>query len=317
MNASPEIIIARTDARFARRVAGIAFAMALTFLPGCGGDFDPASRVTDLRVLAVRADSPYAAPGESVHLEALAVDPAARAITWGWGLCVNPASPSAPGCLAALDFSTVVIEKGRSTFDFALPSDVITSLPAAAAGHAAVGTVVVACPGELAPRVGSIPFACVDAEGRTLTSDEYVVGVKRIFARLSDKNDNPVIADVTWDGEAWLPSEIKDVAFCDESGNDYGACTPSTQHRVAVAVPVSSSESGVDSLGAPFREQIIVQYYATEGMFEHDVRLASDTTTGWTARRESAGRSVTMWFVVRDDRGGVAWDQRQIRVADR
>jgi hypothetical protein len=81
--------------------------------------------VTDLRVLAVRADAPYAAPGQGVHLDALALDPAGRAISWGWGLCVNPASGSAPGCLAALDASTVVIGKDMPSFDFALPDDVI------------------------------------------------------------------------------------------------------------------------------------------------------------------------------------------------
>jgi hypothetical protein len=295
-----------------------AITCAMTCALACGGDFDPASRVTNLRVLAVRADAPYASPGETVHLEALAVDPAARAIAWGWGLCINPASPSAPGCLAALERSTVLIEKGLSTFDFVLPNDVISSLPPTVTGHAAVGTVVVACPGELALRGGSIPFACVDsASGQTLTTDEYVVGVKRIFARATDKNDNPIIGGVSWDGAEWLPSEIKDVTACAESGNDYGACSPSEQHLVTVSVPEASTESGVDSFGAPFREQVVVQYYASEGIFEHDVRLAGNATTGWTARRESAGHSITMWFVVRDDRGGVAWTERQIRVAAR
>src|SRR5688500_13893185 len=118
-------------------------AAAFTLVQGCGGDFDPPSRVTDLRVLAVRADAPYAAPGQTVHLEALAVDPDSRELTWGWGLCINPASTSAPGCVAALDTSTVVIEKGRSGHDFALPGDVITSLPAVAEAHASVRAVVV------------------------------------------------------------------------------------------------------------------------------------------------------------------------------
>jgi hypothetical protein len=295
----------------------VAVAAMLTFGQGCGGDFDPASRVTDLRLLALRADAPYAAPGQQVHLDALAADPAGQAITWGWGLCVNPASPSAPGCLAVLDRSTVVVEKDASTFDFTLPSDVIASIPAAAAAHASVGVVVVACPGELGEARGSIPFQCRDASGRVLGTDEYVVGVKRVFARGTDKNENPVIAGVTWDGADWPASEIKDVVPCDESGNDYGACTSNEQHVIAVAVPQPSIESGVDSFGTSFHEQVVVQYYATEGIFEHDVRLADDTTTGWTARSASAGRTVTMWFVARDDRGGVAWDERRINVAAR
>jgi hypothetical protein len=298
--------------------AATAAILAITLAPGCGGDFDPASRITDLRVVAVRAETPYAAPGASVHLAALAVDPAARALTWGWGLCVNPMSATAPGCLAALDPSTIIIERDKTTFDFVLPNDVITSLPVGAAGHASVGAVVVACPGQLTSQRGSIPFACVEpADGRNLTTSEYVVGVKRIFARNTDRNDNPVIEGVTWDGADWPSSEIKEVVPCHETGNAYGACTRNEQHLIRVAIPPSSIESGVDSFGAPFHEQVIVQYYATEGIFEHDVRLAGETTTGWTARRGSAGQTVTMWFVVRDDRGGVAWEERQIRVAER
>jgi hypothetical protein len=253
-----------------------------------------------------------------VHLAALVVDPAARSLTWGWGLCVNPASATAPGCLSALDPSTVIIERDKATFDFIVPNDVITSLPAGAAGHASVGAVVVACPGQLTSQPGSIPFVCVEAAGgRALTTSEYVVGVKRIFARDTDKNDNPIIDGVTWDGAAWPSSEIKEVVPCDESGNEYEACTRNEQHLIRVAIPPASIESGVDSFGAPFHEQVIVQYYATEGIFEHDVRLARETTTGWTARRGSAGQTVTMWFVARDDRGGVAWEERQIRVAER
>ena len=301
--------------------AGLALsiaAAALGFAQGCGGDFDPGSRVTDLRVLAVRADAPYAVPGQNVHLEALVVDPRDRELNWAWGLCINPASSTAPGCVAALDASTVIIESGRSTFDFALPDDVITSVPAAAEAHASVGAVVVVCPGALSRQGGSIPFQCVDpAEGRALETDAFVVGVKRIFARTADKNENPVIAEVRWDGADWPEAEVKDVVPCDESGNDYGACTANEQHLITVNVPEASTESGVDSFGAAFREQLVVQYYATEGIFEHDVRLSSDTATGWVARRPAAGRTVQMWFVVRDDRGGVAWEERQVRVATR
>ena len=38
-------------------------------LAACTSDFDPGSRVTSLRVLAVRADLPLAHPGEEVQLD--------------------------------------------------------------------------------------------------------------------------------------------------------------------------------------------------------------------------------------------------------
>jgi hypothetical protein len=284
----------------------------------CGGDFDPASRIDDLRVVAVRADAPYAAPGQRVRLEALAIDPAERSINWAWGLCFNPASPSAPGCLAALDDATVVFGAAMSTFEFTLPDDVITSQPAEGRAHASVGAVVAACPGALSRVPGALGFRCVDeTTGGALDAHEYVVGVKRVFARAIDQNRNPVIAGITWDGAPWLAEEVKEIVACDTGGNDYGACSANDRHVVAVALPAQSSESGVDSFGEFFAEQVVVQFYATEGIFEHDVRLASDAVTGFVARRQSAAQTIRMWIVVRDDRGGVAWEERRVHVAPR
>jgi hypothetical protein len=300
--------------------SAFAFALAAAAagaVAGCA-EFDPAARVNDLRVLAVRADAPYAAPGQMVHLEALAVDPAARPLTWGWALCVNPAGNTAPNCLQAIDPATVVIEDGKTTFDFTMPDDVVTSLPPDGSARASVGVAVAACPGDLALQTAAVPFRCTDrATGRALETHEYVVGVKRIFARTTDKNENPVIDGITWDGVDWPASEMKEVVACDEEGNDYGACTQKEQHVIRVVVPGASVESGVDSFGAPFTEQVVVQFYASEGIFEYDSRLAADPWTGWVARRGAAGRDVDMWFVLRDDRGGVTWAERRVRVTPR
>lgn len=81
----------------------------------------------------------------------------------------------------------------------------------------------------------------------------------------------------------------------------------------------ASFESGVDSFGTPFTESLVVQYYATEGIFSDDARVASDSTTHWVARSAPDGKgeaqTLTMWFVARDGRGGVAWTTRTVSVA--
>ncbi|MET0592415.1 MAG: hypothetical protein ABW133_06935 [Polyangiaceae bacterium] len=296
----------------------LALFLGVTGNAGCAGDFDPAARVIDLRVLAVRADAPYATAGQTVHLEALVAEPAGRTLTWGWGLCVNPSYASATNCLQGLDPASIVIEQGKTTFDFTLPGDVITSLPSDGAPRASVGAVVVACPGDLSMQAGSIPFRCVDpATGRALETHEYVVGVKRVFARAVDKNENPVIEGITWDGADWPANEIKEVVACDEAGNDYDACAQEQKHGIRVGIPASSVEVGTDSFGIPYDEQVVVQYFSTEGIFEHEVSTVDKPESGWVARRSSAGRDVTMWFVVHDDRGGVTWEQRTVRVAPR
>ena len=62
---------------------------------------------------------------------------------------------------------------------------------------------------------GELPFRCVDANtAQELTSDRYVVSVKRIYVRRTDKNQNPAVPAVTWDGQPWAEGDVKEVAPC-------------------------------------------------------------------------------------------------------
>jgi hypothetical protein len=294
----------------------------LALLMGCSADFDPPSRIEGLRVLAVRADEPYAAPGDTVQLTALAVDPAGRALQWGWGTCVDPDSSEVVDCIDHADWSGFTIAPDAPTHAVTIPADAIDRLAPAARARATVGVITVVCPGDLSlpslpssiEATGSLPFVCRDhATGRTLATDEYAAGVKRIFVRATDRNANPTIANVTWDGHDWSDTATQHAAVCATDGNSLANCD-SVLHQVAANAAPGSAESGVDSFGASFAEQVIVQYYATEGSFSDGVRIASDPVTKWTARQETAGRTVTMWMVLRDDRGGVSWTSRTVQV---
>lgn len=73
----------------------VAIGIALAVF-ACGGEgFDPASKVDSVRLFVVRADKPYAKPGETVTLEALFTDarkekPRAAKMYWIPVLCLNP-----------------------------------------------------------------------------------------------------------------------------------------------------------------------------------------------------------------------------------
>lgn len=288
----------------------------------CEEEFDPGSRVTSFRVLAVSTDAPFARPGESVHFEALAVEPLGRTVTWGWASCVNPASSAVMGCLeqvaaevAAGNTSNVTIGPDQN-FDFMIPADALASLPVAARPSAIAGAVSVACPGTLSIAASeAMPFSCRDADsGREFGLDEFVVGLKRVTLRETDRNQNPSIASVTFDGEPWLAEDVKEVDSCNTDGNTYDDCKGDARHRIAAFVTAESVESGRDEFGEAFEEQVVIQHYATEGIFEDEVRVADDPETGWVARRSASGSELTLWFVARDDRGGVTWTERRVRV---
>ena len=82
--------------RSSRPYLGVALLLLGAFVVfACGGDFDPASKVDSVRLFAVKADKPYARPGESVTLEALFTDarkdkPRAAKLYWIPVLCLNP-----------------------------------------------------------------------------------------------------------------------------------------------------------------------------------------------------------------------------------
>lgn len=306
------------------KVSNLILSAALSAsIAACGSDFDPASRVTTTRILAVSADRPYAAPGEEVSLRALGHDPGGRPITWAYATCPNPSASTPTACVGQIVASaekaghapTFAMGEGLTSFSFRVPDDALSSVPPEARAAAMVGIVVVACPGTLSLGASAeVPIRCTDATGRVLPLDEFDVGVKRVFVRAKDRNANPAIAQVTWDGAPWPEGEVKEIAACgDASTNDYAKCD-GEKHDVAAITEPSSFESGVDELGGAFTEELVTQYYATEGIFEFPVRRADSPATGFVARKGASGRTIELFLVVRDSRGGSTWTTRTVRV---
>lgn len=292
---------------------------------GCDAPLPPGSTIDSFRVMAQQVDQPYARPGETVQLRSLSFDPEARPISWVWASCVNPASNDVDGCINRInqqpDPAAAVFAMGASADapTLTIPSDAISSLPQSARGAATVGVVSAACPGDLSlgDGPGGLPFRCLEAgTGRELSLHELIVGIKRIGVRQSDRNQNPVIAGVRFDGEDWPTDEVKSVDWCDRSDFDYGSCPKAAKHQLAALVTPDSFERGQDELGRSFEEQVVIQHFATEGIFESEFRIGAEPENGWVARKSAAGRTLTLWFVAHDDRGGESWTSRQVRVND-
>lgn len=296
-------------------------------LSGCEGNFDPASRVNTLRILAVRADLPYAHPGETVVLDAVAHDPDGRQLTWGWAVCENPSDSSVTGCLDTLKARVasgqpvnLTTGSAMTQFSVIVPSDLLTR-PSAVPGRALLGVIAVACPGTLEPGVlpttsdgDPLPIVCRDGNGERFSPFDFVVGMKRVFVRETDRNENPGIGEILWDGQPWPDTLVPTVDACGKQTNDASECSSGFRHDIRVDATPASFEAGTDENGSSFEEQLVVQYYATDGTFADDVRIAKSPETEWVARRDDSGKDVRFWFVVRDDRGGVTWAERTVTV---
>jgi hypothetical protein len=292
-------------------------------LAGCDDALEPGTKVDSFRVLAEQVDLPYAHPGETVQLSSLSFDPSGRQITWAWATCVNPESSDLDGCLAQIDASpdpsSAIFAMGPDTATAALtiPADALESLPTGARGAATVGVISAACPGDLSidRGPGDLPFRCQEpGTGRELALDELIVGFKRITVRETERNQNPVITGITFDGVDWPEGEIKTVGFCNASDFSYDPCPSKEKHQLAAQLSPESFEHGKDELGRDFTEQLVIQHYATEGIFEFEVRTGQSPKNGWVARKRASGQTLSLWFVARDDRGGVTWAERQVTV---
>ena len=282
-------------------------------LVACGSDLEDGSRIDKLRLLALRADEPFAHAGEAIALQLLLVQPDPQPLSYALATCTRPSGSTVQGCLAALDgpFRPLAIEDDHFTLDIA--DDALTHLPASARPSALVGAVIVACPGEIADgTTAALPLACRDPDGARLPLDAFEVGVKRIFLRERDRNQNPEIVSVRWDGEAWPEDRVPEARACEHANDDIDNCERELKH--AIHVETSEAERGVDENGTRFAEQLVVQFYATQGVFERPLRVATQADNHWAAQRLPTTDTAQLWFVVRDDRGGVGWTRRQVRV---
>jgi hypothetical protein len=314
----------------ARAAAAWGSAVAIAALSlGCNApSFTPASKVESVRILATHADAPYAAPGTTVHVTALAVDgrtnPATPMnVSWLPLPCVDPPGDAFFACFPAfagalptgVDLAPLLT--AGAAFSFEMPADAIARHPASP-GTDPYGLAVAftfACAGhvEYAPPpaggpLDAVPFGCFDDAGRRLGADDFVFAYSLVYAFADRTNANPTIDAVTYDGAAIDADAGVTVSRCTKANLDDCPTKP-----LDVVVPASSQEadpSNLDFNGVPLKEEIYVDYYLTAGKVAHDTVILYDPHRGrlggtgdaFTAP-QAAGDS-WLWVVVHDDRGG-------------
>jgi hypothetical protein len=290
---------------------GWTLALSVSVCAACsGGDFAPASRLAALRLIAVQADKPSAEPGDEVTLSAIYHDEEERSLSFGYALCDGSASSAALDCMRVMDPATLVISQDQPAFQFTMP---------ARSGDlkrdSAVGVVVIVCPGQIVMGdTYGVPVAC-EVDGQPLNVNDFEMGVKRVFYAGDTPNHNPEITALRWDGEPWPADEIKQVTPCDKDSDELDDCKAGFRHKLEVEA-ADAVEHYIDAQGNPSVEQVVAQFYATGGTFEYDVRTLASASTRWVAQKSDAGKTLTLHVVVRDTRGGVSWETRQVVVGE-
>jgi hypothetical protein len=264
-------------------------AALLAGLFGCAEELTPQSLVYDMRVLAVRAEPAAAAPGETVRLDALVVDPFGgdRDLSLLWAACVNPPADNPVRCL---ETATPQVLGEEDAVEAVIPDDALADRQ-----RGTLGVLLFVCAG------GTLTLG---ERGATCAGDDtaQIVAVKRVPIEAEPDNENPEIAGVLFDGEPFGESDLPAVPSCS------GDCTA---HRLTVRASDESAETYQDD-DAELREELISSFSATSGQMEVPFGFGATTEVEWTPPLGTG--LVLFWFALRDDRGGVTWVERQALV---
>jgi hypothetical protein len=196
-----------------------------------------------------------------------------------------------------------------------------------------------------AGNAGSFPLGCFDAEGRRLGSESFVPGFTQIYV-FADERENPnpplegikiIDANLTSQLRAdvlvpmdfvpladtqagavaagairartcFMEPDDRKIRSCDQ--NVYDDC-PVYTIDVDFGDDVADIDpEGTGLNGEQLRETVWIDYFASAGNFESELKLIFDSTTGvsddtstrWVAPQEPG--IVTIWAVLHDARGG-------------
>jgi hypothetical protein len=325
------------------------------------------SLVQSVRILASGSDPAYAQPGEEVSVQVLAYDgrssqPEPMQIYWLPFVCEDPEDDAYYACFAPFEGqgspdaglgdggpSIGALKPGvdltpflptGSSYQFQMPSDVVTSHDTPAGSPAPYGLAILfnaACAGhlEIVPLDPSsdnpeqIPIGCFDKNENQLGPDDWVLGFTRVYAFEPDAavngipivNTNPVISSVDVQGQTL------EVGLVPNTTQVYVTQAISTPHcsgscpsiPIGPNVPASSDEVNAQATtvnGGTQKEEIWADFYTTFGSFAGDSSLLYDATKGsigdagttdnqWTPPSEPGTGFI--WIVVHDDRGGASW----------
>jgi hypothetical protein len=164
----------------------------------------------------------------------------------------------------------------------------------------------------------AVPFGCFDDRGNRLGADDSVFAYSLVYAFPERANQNPEIEQVTFAGAPVDPSAGISLAYCTKSKID-----DCPARKVDVVVPSSSHESdptNLDADGHVLRELLYVKYYVTGGKLTNDTAVLFDprrgrlSNTGDDYRARQKAGEYRLWVVVRDNRGGVTWQELPLHV---
>jgi len=288
--------------------------MLLPLILGCGAtQLSQSWQIDRLRVLAVAAEPAEPRPGDVVSFTSLTVSPAVPVAMTTWFVCVFEDAagcaidPSVTEDLEGLDPSELSAEELAALYaelqaagligvepflppTWVVPADTLDALDATARLEGVTATV----------SVTAIPDQEVVDEG------DLELAFKRVpVSEATTPNRNPGPVGLTVDGLAF-PAGTR-VAL--ERGQTY---------TLAVSLPDDAIEDYTyvtqDGVSETRTEEPYFTWYLQEGSFDETDTLYPYVEVQYTTPASPTLEEQSVWVVVRDRRGGMAWTELPIRL---
>ncbi len=294
-------------------------ALSLLLLTSCGAQFKPETLVDALRVLAITAEPPEVAPGESAQLDILQLDPSRpggkTTVVWvgcepdpidfNRSACNDTTALLQPTAFATFPPGVRILGFGaragyassRTLFDELPPEDPVRS-------NGTSGPVLGVVIGE------EVKPTSNDAELRELFGRierqeiQTVMSLTRVtVTQRLQKNHNPKLTALELDGLP-VPKNAKLQLRAGRKVQLVPKPTADSRETYSVILPGGPSERS---------ETLVVSWYSTAGRFD---QARVDVTTGTPTNFIAPGsvevpedpvpekRTGTVWLVMRDGRGG-------------
>ncbi len=287
----------------------------ILLLVGCSDEFEAYSKLSSLRVLAMRSEPAVPRPGQPARLQALLYSPGD--ISYRWSLCpVVAQAKDAYACPVGPEAAAAVFGAGLPAFDLGSAPEASLTHGLAPATLAALCAQGIATPGY----AGSVdcdwgfPVSVVldvQSGGQSLRAG-FVVYLPISEAPAAD-NQNPAILGLTADG---VPVSDSMPALAGQStGVVASLAADAAQTRAAFPF-----ESGTELQ----LERLTFSWFADAGSWDKDrtsfidgkTILAEAAANSWKAP-DVLSAQATFAVVVRDDRGGVGWIERKLPIGVR
>jgi hypothetical protein len=283
----------------------------LALLLGCSDGFERYSKLSSLRVMAMRSQPAMPRPGQSASLQALVFAPPGSEVVHRWSLCpVVAKAKDSYACPLTTETAAAVFGPGLPDFELGSTPEAVWShslAPATLAGLCAQGISSAGYADSVDCDLGFPVTVVLDVSSggqalRAALSVYLPTGEEE-----SADNHNPSLLDLTVDGAA-----MGDVVVAQAEQKLTVAASPApdaVENR-----PSFPFESGT----GPRPERLTFSWFSEAGSWDKDrtsfidgeTTLADASTNKWTPPDVRAD-AATFAVVVRDDRGGVGWLERK------